>query len=249
MHFWGKSRENLKKIKLMQFFSERSTKKELMDDFEVPAGDLDINLRELEFINRFLGGHAVSFAGLMRLGLPRKKELRVLDVGCGGGDTMKALYRFLTRRHYKVTMVGLDANENAIRYAQSRCRDFPAFEWIHCPFQELPDVEADVVHAALFAHHFYGSDLEKLASVLAGGKLGFVLNDLHRHPLAYHSIRMLSQWFSKSYLLRHDAPLSVARGFSREELRALFAPYSGHDIRLEWKWAFRWLLTGKRTSA
>ncbi len=220
-----------------------------MDDFSVPAEELDINLRELEFINRFLGGHAVSFAGLMRLALPERKEIRVLDVGCGGGDTMKALYRFLRSRHDKVTLIGLDANANAIRYAQSRCAGFPDFEWIHCPFQELRHVEADVVHAALFAHHFYGEDLKKLASVLEMGKLGFVLNDLHRHPLAYYSIRALSRCFSSSALLRHDAPLSVARGFSRAELLDLFAGNQSHTIGLEWKWAFRWLLTGKRKAS
>ncbi len=217
-----------------------------MDDFEVSSSELDINLLELEFINRFLGGHAVSFAGLMRMDLPEKKEIRVLDIGCGGGDSMKALYKFLVRKGFQVKMIGLDANPNAIRYAQNRCLDFPDFEWICSPFQNMPDLEADVVHAALFAHHFYEDDLKKLAACLKSAKVGFVINDLHRHPLAYYSIKVLSQWFSKSYLLKNDAPLSVARGFKKNELLDLFPEKENWEVNLEWKWAFRWLLTGKK---
>jgi len=68
------------------------------------------------------------------------------------------------------------------------------------------------------------------------------VNDLHRHFLAYNSIKILSRIFSKSYLVKNDAPLSVLRGFSKEELQNILQKAAVHSVQLNWKWAFRWLL-------
>jgi hypothetical protein len=71
---------------------------------------------------------------------------------------------------------------------------------------------------------------------------GFFINDLHRHPLAYHSIRLLTCFFSKSYLVKHDAPLSVLRGFKKKEMEELLNSAGIQHYKIQWKWAFRWLV-------
>ena len=71
---------------------------------------------------------------------------------------------------------------------------------------------------------------------------GFFIADLHRHPLAYYSIKLLTGLFSKSYLVKNDAPLSVLRGFSRKEWEALLAQPGIKNYSIRWKWAFRWLI-------
>lgn len=72
--------------------------------------------------------------------------------------------------------------------------------------------------------------------------VGFFINDLHRHQLAYHSIKWLSRIFSKSYLVKNDAPLSVARGFTKSEWLSLIQSARISKFTIEWKWAFRWLI-------
>jgi hypothetical protein len=72
--------------------------------------------------------------------------------------------------------------------------------------------------------------------------IGFFINDLHRHPLAYHSIKWITKIFSKSYLVKNDAPLSVLRGFKRKEWKGLFQQAGIDNYELQWKWAFRWLI-------
>ena len=72
--------------------------------------------------------------------------------------------------------------------------------------------------------------------------VGFFINDLHRHPLAYYSIKWLTGLFSKSYMVKNDAPLSVLRGFKRGELETFNVQCSILNAQLKWKWAFRWLL-------
>ena len=228
-------------------FSVRSTEKERMDSFDMPQNELDRNLLELEIINRWLGGYAVSFSGLARLKPDRGRKWSVADLGCGGGDGMVAMSEYLSRKGVQARFTGIDANPAALLYARSRCKAYPGFEWKTIPFQEFDGSTTDILHCSLFAHHFFGEDLQRLVQVLGSARKGFIVNDLHRHPLAYYSIRLLTRLFSRSPLVRHDAPLSVARGFSRSELEEIFRPLAlKFDLELRWQWAFRWRLTGIR---
>ena len=71
-------------------------------------------------------------------------------------------------------------------------------------------------------------------------RVSIILNDLHRHWLAYYSIAWLTRWFSRSYLVKHDAKLSVWRAFHRHELTRIIADAGFTDFRIRWRWAFRW---------
>jgi hypothetical protein len=74
-------------------------------------------------------------------------------------------------------------------------------------------------------------------------QLGFFINDLHRHWMAYYSIKLLTRLFSKSYLVKNDAPLSVHRGFKKKEWNAIFTEAGIRNFSCKWRWAFRWLIT------
>jgi hypothetical protein len=65
---------------------------------------------------------------------------------------------------------------------------------------------------------------------------------LHRHPVAYYSIKALTNLFSGSYLVKNDAPLSVLRAFRKKELQNLLLAAGIKNYSLRWKWAFRWQL-------
>jgi hypothetical protein len=71
-------------------------------------------------------------------------------------------------------------------------------------------------------------------------QLAIIINDIHRHPLAYYSIKWLTYFFSRSYLVKNDAPLSVLRAFRRSELKNLFKAAGFLRYQLRWQWAFRW---------
>ena len=102
-------------------------------------------------------------------------------------------------------------------------------------------MEIDIINTSLFCHHLNNDEIAILFSWAAkNAKVGFVLNDLHRHWLAYHSISFLTALFSKSYLVKNDAKLSVIRGFGKAELAKLLPDNIKYS--LNWVWAFRWLL-------
>ena len=68
-------------------FKSRSEEIELMDDLSSDGPVIEQTLRELEIINRWLGGNYVTINAIHKLTNSSKKETwRIVDIGCGGGD-------------------------------------------------------------------------------------------------------------------------------------------------------------------
>jgi hypothetical protein len=103
-----------------------------------------------------------------------------------------------------------------------------------------------IIFSALFCHHFTDEELVIMLKWLrSNSTVGFFINDLHRHPLAYYSIKILTRLFSRSYLVKNDAPLSVLRGFTKKEWKRLLDNAEIMHYTIKWRWAFRWLITVK----
>jgi len=105
------------------------------------------------------------------------------------------------------------------------------------------DMLPDIIFSSLFCHHFKEEELVKqMQWMQRNSRIGFFINDLHRHLAAYYSIKWLTAAFSKSYLVKNDAPLSVLRGFTRSEWKEILAKAEISDYSIYWRWAFRWLI-------
>jgi 2-polyprenyl-3-methyl-5-hydroxy-6-metoxy-1,4-benzoquinol methylase len=233
----------------MSKFSHRSAQKELLDGDNLPFEDIRMNMEELDFINSRLGGHRITLAGirsLLRSTVPLNSPLHICEIGCGGGDNLRVIKKYLDRRGIHADYTGIDLNPHCIAFAESRKENagitFICTDYKNATFTSKPHI----IFSSLFCHHFHDEALKQQWQWMRDqARLGFFVNDLHRHPLAYYSIRWLTGWFSKSYLVKNDAPLSVLRGFRRSELIALQPAVLPGNITLQWKWAFRWLLVYK----
>jgi hypothetical protein len=99
----------------------------------------------------------------------------------------------------------------------------------------------DITTCTLFTHHFTDSELVQLLKGLkTKSNLAIIINDLHRNPIAYHSIKLLTKLFSKSPMVQNDGPLSVLRAFARADWERIFEEADIRDFQLSWHWAFRW---------
>lgn len=87
--------------------------------------------------------------------------------------------------------------------------------------------------------------MEQLQWMQQNSRLGFFINDLQRHPLAYYSIKLLTGLFSRSYLVKHDGPLSVKRALVRKEWEQVLAMAGITNYTIRWQWAFRYLIIVK----
>ncbi|TGD81924.1 methyltransferase domain-containing protein [Hymenobacter wooponensis] len=216
-----------------------------MDDLTLASDDLRRNLDELETINTWLGGYAPILNALERLRsqFPPGRPLRLADLGSGGGDTLRQIARWARRHQIAVELTGVDANPFMLEYAASKSTAYPEISYRQADifsdeFQQQP---YDILTASLFCHHFSST---QLASMLPRwqqqAQFAVIINDLHRHPLAYYSIYWLTRLFRGSYLVQHDAPLSVARAFTRHEWQQLLYAAGITSYTLRWRWAFRW---------
>ena len=220
---------------------------EMMDDPSVNEEHVDRALKELSVINRWLGGFRVSRLGVRHLinSLPVDRPVSVLDVGAGGSDLPKALARL--DRRFDVTT--LDVNFHACVRAG---RERPPATAVKGSAFSLPfhDRSFDLANISLFLPHCTEAEARKLlADLTRVARQGIVINDLHRHAIAYAGIIMLTRILSRSPLVHNDAPVSVLRGFLRSEINALLPPGFHSSASISWHWAFSWCvcipLTGR----
>lgn len=230
-----------------RLLKHRSYKKELLDGEGLPFADIKRNLQELDFINRHLGGHDVTLDGVVSIIQQRpvmNRALTIVEIGCGGGDNLRAIKAWAAHIKLPVQLLGIDINEECIAYARLQGRN-EGIQFVHSDYRSAAfPAKPDVVFSSLFCHHFTDEELVwQLRWMRQSAQLGFFINDLHRHYLAYGSIKMLTAVFSKSYLVKSDAPLSVKRGFKRGDWARLFAEADIATYTCRWRWAFRWLVT------
>jgi 2-polyprenyl-3-methyl-5-hydroxy-6-metoxy-1,4-benzoquinol methylase len=232
-------------------FSRRSYEKELLDGDDIDFSEIALNMRELETINRWLGGHRLTIRGMRRLA-GDARSLHVCEIGCGGGDNLKAVADWGRKAGVDIRLTGIDVKESCIGFARGRKDIGASTEWICSDYRVArPESTPDVVFCSLFCHHFdEPSILHIMDWMHANSRLGYFINDLQRDRMAYAGIRILTALFSRSRLVRNDAPLSVRRGFGRRDLEGLVAAASEGqaDVRFEIEsgWAFRWLLTADK---
>lgn len=232
-------------------FRNRSYEKELLDNPDVPFEDIKRNMQELDTVNTLLGGHAITCKGVQyfldRMPQPGK-PLRIAEIGCGGGDNLLAVQRFLQKQQIAFKLTGIDLKPECIAFAQQQHKNNPGIEWICSDYRNVQWKEKpDIIFSSLFCHHFTDEELTtQLQWLSANAAQGFFINDLHRHPLAYYSIRLLTCIFSRSYLVKNDAPLSVKRGFIKKDWETLLQKAGITHYKLSWKWAFRYLVCYKK---
>jgi ubiquinone/menaquinone biosynthesis C-methylase UbiE len=145
----------------------------------------------------------------------------------------------------KVELLGVDANPNITQFATDHSKGFKNIQFFaHNVFEEpFKSQRFDIVLATLFTHHFSNEELVALLKqIRAKTKHAIIINDIHRHPLAYYSIKWLTQLFSKSAMVKFDAPLSVMRAFTKNEWIFILKEAGIENYSLRWRWAFRWQL-------
>lgn len=223
--------------------SQRSTAPERMDDPAHGGRELAVALRQLRLINRLLGAAWPTLWGVKRLWdeAGRPSQLHLLDVGAASGDPNRLLLRWARRAGVELRLTLLELNPETCAHARQYWADEPRVTVQQGDLFDLAPGSADLITASMVLHHFSTPDVARALQVLRrGARLGVIVNDLHRHWLAWWFIRGATALLSRNPMIRHDAPLSVARGFARADMLALRR--SEGRLRFYWAPLFRWLL-------
>jgi 2-polyprenyl-3-methyl-5-hydroxy-6-metoxy-1,4-benzoquinol methylase len=227
----------------------RSNDKEYLDNNFIETKDLYQNLVELDVINKRLGGYNASRKGLAAILHTGKPIRNILDIGFGGGDSIKQLSKFSDKKMPGLFFYGVDLKNDCVIYAE---RNLTGLHNKHLICDDYRNISAellakiDVVHCSLFLHHLTDDEIINLFRFGKANGCIILANDLHRNWFAYYSIKVLTYFFSKSYLVKNDAPLSVKRGFKRSELISLLQRAGYQDYSVKWSWAFRYILIANK---
>lgn len=228
--------------------TNRSLQKELLDADDIPFAAIQQNMEELNTVNHLLGGHTITLKGFKELIKGANEPITVCEIGCGGGDNLRVLYNYALKEKIAIRLIGIDIKSSCIKFASEKNNDMQAL-WICSDYRtaDMRSLSPDIIFSSLFCHHFAQQDLVFMMGWMNSNcKRGFFVNDLHRHPLAYYSIKWLTGLFSKSYLVKNDAPLSVARGFKKQEWLNILKDAGIPSCKVQWKWAFRYLVIFKK---
>lgn len=225
-------------------FKKRSSEPEILDDFNLQGHDLELNLRELEKVNKLLGGYQVTIDGIKEAMKGHDSQTwRIIDAGCGGGDTLVKIASWARSTKVDVQLTGIDANSSAVQYAMKQAGRTPnlRFKMVNILSPQFLRLPADLVTFNLFLHHFSDEEIVDFLIQCRRKNSAIVINDLHRNQLAYHLFRLVSRIFRFSSIGRHDGKLSVKKSFVKKDWERLFARAGIENYSIKWRWAFRWL--------
>ena len=175
--------------------------------------------------------------------IENRTTITIADLGCGGGDMLMVMADWAKKKGIDAQFIGIDANDFMIDFGTTRTADYPNISYLHQDIysDEFKEKSFDIVTMTLFCHHFSDESLVQLLQQLKKQiRIGIVINDIHRHWFAYHSIAWITKLFLKSYLVKNDAKLSVWRAFVREDLEKIIQKAGFTKYSIRWKWAFRW---------
>jgi len=242
------------KLPFLPSFDVRTDEDELMDDFSITDTRLTLALEQLRWVNQLLGGYGSAMTVLKPLIQQSDRPIRILDLGTGIADFPEVIVRWAAQQASppRVDIVAVDANPVTVAYAQQTlAQRLPPKLQSHIKVEvadalalPYPENSFDVVMASMFLHHFAEDNaIAILKSMNHIASNGIIINDLQRHPLAYMGIYSLTRLLRTPPMMQNDGPVSVLRGFRADELKAIAQGAGIDQMTLQWRWAFRWLLS------
>lgn len=234
---------------MLDTLKERAARSELMDDLNVDGDELAGAYRRLRTLNRLFAAAGATRYGVERLwdDAGRPSQLTVLDVGAGSGDVNRALLRWADKRGIDLHVRLADVREEACREARKLFHDEERVEVVQGDFFTFPERQADIVTATQFVHHFDPDDIPRvIGRLLDLSRFGVVVNDIRRHVVPWAAVWLTTRLISRNRCLRHDGPLSVARGFRASDWAALAADPKLGELYCRRRFPYRYVVVIRR---
>jgi 2-polyprenyl-3-methyl-5-hydroxy-6-metoxy-1,4-benzoquinol methylase len=227
---------------------ERLVRDEEMDASDLPDDRYARVLAHLARVNLVTLAQRPTLAfvrKVMDLTESNSSPLRLLDVGFGQGDMLRAIGRLARSRGREIELVGVDLNPRSAMAAKAAADPAQPIDWITGDYQDLAGQNWDMVISSLVAHHM--SDPERLAFLCfmeSEARRGWLINDLHRQRLPFIGYPLLARLLLVDPIVRRDGQLSIARSFRADEWRGMLARADINEARVR-RW-FPWRLCVER---
>ncbi len=225
---------------------ERSHISEKMDDLSLNGQELNQTLKGLSFINYFLG-NITGTRNVVKKVLRKNpnKTIKIIDLGCGSGDNLRAIEKWCNTHKRKVILIGIDGNEHILKYASEKSNTntnitYLKADILHTDF-ELPS--CDILISSHFMYHFTDDELVLfLKKSTPKINNAIIFSDLYRSLLAYTLFNFFGFFMPFHKTVKEDGLKAITRSFNKRELIAILKKAGLTSYTIQYKWIFRYVL-------
>lgn len=220
-----------------------------MDGDHVDPVDFAACMKDLATVNTvtFARGPTLKFVAAAMTQAPGVPT--ILDVGYGAGDMLRSIAAMLHQQGQRARLIGIDLNTRSEPAARSMTPPGMTIDWRTGDAYDFPDEDRpDLVISSLVTHHMDDAEIVRfLAWMEATARLGWFVNDLHRHAIAWYGFTAMATLARWHRFVQHDGPLSVARSFRRDDWeRLLAAAGASEQSKIHWRFPFRYCVERQR---
>ncbi len=199
-----------------------------MDDPSLDPAVYAAVIGDLARVNRLLMVSRPMIAFIRRT-LKGRKSFRLLDVGFGQGGMLRAVARWARREGVRAELAGVDLNPRSLPAAGAATPPDLGIDYRTGDYADTEGEGWDYVISSSVTHHMTDDQLHAFLRFMEKeARIGWYVNDIHRHILAYWGFPPLARIMGWHRMVREDGCLSIRRGFRAGEWRRLISD-SGID--------------------
>ena len=200
---------------------------ELLDEADAPREDMERSLRDLRRFNSIYGGAGVYRRLLRRMASHEPQS--VLDIATGTADLLEPLPGFRVGADFKIDHLLYRRDTSTVRRVVANA--------LRLPFRNN---SFEIVTSAHFFHHLTAEqNRQMLSEALRVARRGVIVNDTRRHYVPYLFVRLLVLFRLVGRITRNDAPASILRGYTIDEVRTIAAALGASRTEVIRAWPFR----------
>jgi 2-polyprenyl-3-methyl-5-hydroxy-6-metoxy-1,4-benzoquinol methylase len=205
--------------------AQRAIAEELMDAPDLDAETYAAVVGDLAKVNVVTMAARPTLRFLARALSGREaRTYRLLDVGFGDGDMLRRIARWAGRHGHQIELVGVDLNPRSELAARAHTSPDMPIRWVTGDYAALAGEPWDFVISSLVAHHMTHAQLVDFMRFMeAHARIGWLINDLHRHRFAHAGFPLLARLFGWHRIVRLDGTLSIARSYRPAEWPPILA--------------------------
>lgn len=228
---------------------DRSFHTERMDDLNLAGNELQQTLKGLSIINTFLGNTSATFKAVKKIIKQHPtKTLRIIDLGCGGGDNLRRIAGWCLENEHPVTLIGIDGNQSILKYAKEKNENLIEITYKQADILNSNfELEAcDILMSSHFMYHFKDDALIAfLKKAKSKVQVSIIFSDLYRSYTAYILFKYFGFLMPFHNTVKQDGLKAITRSFKKKELQKILERAILKSYSMKYKWIFRYLLVVK----
>jgi ubiquinone/menaquinone biosynthesis C-methylase UbiE len=204
---------------------------ELLDTDSGTPAEVTTALSDLRHINQWFGGIETTQSMIEQVWQKAHvNSLSLLEVAAGAGYVPQAVGERLQGSGINLDVTILDRAHSHLKNGSGNGTSAVAGDALALPFA---DGSFDLVSCCLFAHHLEPSEIVQFVNQgLRVCRAAVIINDIVRDPI-HLALAYLSLPLYRSHLTHHDAPASVRRAYTIEEMRQMLQQTAAARVEVE----------------